>query len=90
MKLQMAMINLDVFHHFVIQKNKSLVVNITNETASFVLPVVENCLHAGSVMTKLATILWIGNFSGSNEVSKYPIKISSKYNLSILLQEGNQ
>jgi hypothetical protein len=52
-----------VFLHTETQRNKYLVVSITNETASLLLPAAISYSHADFVMIKLVTIQWTGNFT---------------------------
>jgi len=52
-----------VFLHTETQRNKYLVVSITNETASLLLPAAISYSHADSAMIKLVTIQWTGNFT---------------------------
>jgi hypothetical protein len=49
-----------VFLHTETQRNKYLVVSITNETASLLLPAAISYSHADSVTIKLVTIQWTG------------------------------
>jgi hypothetical protein len=54
---------LDAFLHIGMKRNRYLVVNITNGTASLLPHAAISFSHADSVTIKSVTIQWKGNFS---------------------------